>query len=213
VLTCEVCGQSYGLTHTCAGIAPEPDKASRWIAPEKVSLQYYLRLALGIARLDDAAIRAAARDKHALSYGALIWLGANFFVLGVGVALAARQRPPDNWLVFLISVSFSLSVVVLLLAALALVQWFFAHILARWLFRGRGGYLEIVRAMTLGSFVTVLLAIPIVGVVVGGVWLTAIFMCVFEEVDGIQRMQACGLALAFNILFYGLTFSLLPLRH
>ena len=213
MLTCEVCGQSYGLTHSCAGIAPKQDKTHRWNSPEKVSLQYYLRLAMGIARLDDEAIRAAAQDKHALSYGALIWLGANFFVLGVGAALGTRQRPPNNWFVFIVSVSISLSVVVLLLAAFSLVQWLFAHILARWLFRGRGGYLEIVRAMTLGSFVTVLLAIPIVGVVVGGVWLTAIFMCVFEEVDGIERIQAFGLALVFNLLFYALTFSLLPLRH
>jgi hypothetical protein len=48
----------------------------------------------------------------------------------------------------------------------------------------------IYRAMLLGSIVTCLFPIPVVGPLIAGLWMIAILMRVFEEVDGIERMKA-----------------------
>jgi hypothetical protein len=43
-------------------------------------------------------------------------------------------------------------------------------------------------------------------------WSIAVLMCVFEEVDGIRRMQAFGLAFGVGLVFWVLTFVLLAPR-
>jgi hypothetical protein len=209
---CTVCGQEIaGLTHTCPGSLPLVDVAAdEWAAPKGFALGYYLRMAIGIARFEDAPILAASRDEDALAYGALFWsvtrLAAYTAILYPQFSrMAARTGDPIKLPVLVLSVLFFL----ILDAAWVLCQYGICHALARWWFGGRGTYVGILRAMLLGSIVFLTVIIPVAGPVIAGLWLIAILMRVFEEVDGIERMKAFGLAFATGMIFFVLSMMLL----
>src|SRR3989442_11016581 len=90
-MRCSVCGQDYGLTHTCAGVAPAAEET----APPQVGfapLHYFLE-ALRIARWDDAAVRRTARDSRALAYGVAVWaMGVALIFSPAVLQLAAAGR-------------------------------------------------------------------------------------------------------------------------
>jgi len=82
-MQCSVCGQDYGLTHVCAGIAPEVPADERAPTPRlRFDPVYYFVEAGRILCWDDAAVRRAARDNNSLLYGFLIL--AIFPALGRG---------------------------------------------------------------------------------------------------------------------------------
>lgn len=80
-MRCSVCGQDYGVTHNCPGVAPHitPEEAAP--PPEGIAPLYYLRLAFKIVRWDDMAIRRASRDAKAGLYGAFFWTVAAMVIL------------------------------------------------------------------------------------------------------------------------------------
>jgi hypothetical protein len=90
---------------------------------------------------------------------------------------------------------------------LSLVAWIFlliglSHILAKTLFDAKGSYLEIMRAYMLGQMFPWLIVVPIAGGLLTGVGGIAVPMLVFEEVDGIERMKAFGLAASIGVIFW-----------
>lgn len=99
-------------------------------------------------------------------------------------------------------------VAILLDALIMLVLYGLCHILARWLFGAHGTYVRLLRPLLLGSIVTWLLFVPYVGVIVADFWSIAIMMLVFENVDGISRLKAFGLAFSVGLLFLFFTLSL-----
>lgn len=209
---CRVCGETYGVVHSCPG-APPAVEPSNWIAPGGFAPLYYFRQALAIARLfDDEAIVQASRDGTALLYGTVIWsIGCLGMVIPKVGELFFRTEPA-NWIeVAMASVGFAIGCVVflVLLAAVQVGHWGLTHLLARWWFGARGSFIGILRAMSMGSIVGWLFWIPAVGVLIGGLWGAAVLMRVFEEVDGIGRVKAFGLAFGSGLLWQGFFFFLL----
>ncbi len=194
---CPVCGQDYGLTHSCPGAIPSI-AAKECVRPAGFAAGYYFRLALAIARFDDAAILEASRDSNALHYGSFIWLVSALLSFANGIAGPLSQKPHINWLAVLVAAF----VAILFSAIWTLAQYGICHLLARWWFHATGTYLGVLRAMLLGSIVLWLIVIPYVGFLVGGFWSIAVLMRVFEEVDGIERMKAFALAFGIGLVFW-----------
>jgi hypothetical protein len=170
--------------------------------PAGVALLYYIRQAIAIARFDDGAIVAASRDKRALGYGAIIWLIGQLPIyesmIYVRVQTASRSHFPINP----VQILTSLSVLIILGISVFVAQYGISHSIARLLFGAHGTFPGIIRAMLLGSIVTWANIIPLAGPLITGPWITAILMRVFEEVDGIERMQAFGLAFVTGTAFW-----------
>lgn len=77
-MQCAVCGQSYGLTHACPGIAaPVPLEETGPSPRLRFDPLHYFSEAFKILRWDDAAVRRASRDNNALLYGFVILLAAS----------------------------------------------------------------------------------------------------------------------------------------
>jgi len=87
---CDICGQDYGLTHSCAGIAPLLTAEEQ--APPgglRFAPVYYFRQAFKILTWDDAAVRRAAKDSNSLVFGLLI--------VAIGTALPFGVLLLRNW--------------------------------------------------------------------------------------------------------------------
>ena len=205
---CPVCGQSYGLTHACPGLLPVSEDA-RWIPPEKFSFEYYSRLAIGIARLEEGPIVGASRDPRALAVGACIWIAARVLLLTTAATTSFAHGAHIDWPRFILGAF----ILLLLEAGMMLLQYAICHGLAKWWFEAKGTYLGILRAMLMGSLVQWLLAIPLAGPLLGGIWAIAVLMRVFEDVDGIERMKAFALAAGVGVTFWILSFYFLVPRH
>ncbi len=200
---CSVCGQTYGLTHTCPGAVASPyAPADEWAAPSGFSPLFYFREAIGIARFEDGAIMGASRDEVALAYGAIFWLVSQFVINGAAVLLPfakpIEQGYTLNWGRLEMVILFG----VIANTAWALAQYGICHVCARWWFGARGTYVGILRAMWLGSFVLMTHVIPYAGSLIASIWMLAILMRVFEEVDGIERMKAFALSFGFGFFFF-----------
>jgi hypothetical protein len=200
---CATCGQIYGITHTCPGPVVSatlpPEKV--WTTPSGFAPLYYLRLAIGVARFEDAAILAASRDEMAFAYGAFIWVFSRLVLYSVPVFplfRAAARGFTVNWSRIVVAIAISTLVDAMVFFA----QYGLAHSLARWWFGARGTYVQVMRAMLMGSIVMFSLPIPFVGPIVGGLWMVAILMRVFEEVDGVDRLKAFGLSFGIGLTFW-----------
>jgi len=198
-MQCAVCGQDYGVTHTCTGIAPLTTAEEAAPPPSlRFAPVFYLNEAVKIMCWDDEAVRRASRDNNSLLYG--------FLILLVAPAL-------PFWFLTVRDVMLGYGVPWRLLApryAMALIYsmvWIFlqiglSHVLAKTLFDAKGSYLEIMRAYLLGQMFRWLIIVPIVGGLLTGVGGIAVLMLVFEEVDGIERMKAFGLAASIGVVFW-----------
>jgi hypothetical protein len=207
---CAVCGQAYGMTHACPGASASTSAymvPDQWAAPTGFAPLFYIRQSIAIARFDDAAILAASRDRAALIYGVIFWLISRLLIYGAMFQIQFRAY----WRGYSVSLS-QLGFVILFAIvtdfAWILLQYGISHGLARWWFGARGSYLGILRAMSLGSLVLCTYVIPYVGIFIAGIWAMAILMCVFEEVDGIERMKAFALSYGFGALFFLLSLEL-----
>jgi hypothetical protein len=211
---CPVCGQAYGLTHTCpraAAVANPP--ADEWPVPKGFAPLFYIRQAIAIARFEDAAIVGASRDSAAIFYGIVFWLMARILVYANRFALP-KVRPfmagyEVNWA----GIAIGIAVFATIDTVYFLVQYGLSHVLARLLFRARGTCLGILRSMFLGSFVSITLIIPYVGMLIAALWMIAILMRVFEEVDGIERIKAFWLSFVVSAAFQILALALIARRR
>ena len=203
----------YGLSHHCTGIAPLVSADETAPAPTGFSPGYYLRLALNIVRWDDVAIRRASRDPNATYYGAVFW-GFAAVIIMIGTTFpvtlqAIRLQRPE----ILVSVAIAVILGLVALALMTFVQLGLCHLIAKWFFAGKGNYLAVMRPLLLGWFVNCLILIPVAGALASAITWTAVLMIVFEEVEGIERLQAFGISAGINVCFFFLQLLMTPARH
>jgi len=204
----------FGLSHHCSGIAPLLTAEETAHPPTAFSPGYYLLLAFNIARWDDVAIRRASRDPNAIYYGAALWAFAAMIVL-IGIALpralaAIHFGGPAMIFGVIIGLSFGLAA----MALLTFIQLGLCHLIAKWFFDGSGSYLGVMRPLLLGWFVNCLVLIPAAGTLAAAIAWTAVLMMVFEEVEGISRLQAFGISAGINVCFFLVQLMLAPVtRH
>jgi len=100
----------------------------------------------------------------------------------------------------------------IIMGVITFVQLGLCHLIAKWFFGANGKFLEIMRPLLLGCWVNCLALIP-VGMLLAGIGWTAVLMMVFEEVDGIERLQAFGISAGINICFFVVQFWMMPVTH
>ncbi len=217
---CPVCGNTYGISHSCPGPpTTEFAVAAKWPKPKGFAPIHYFRQALAIARLDDDAVVAASRDKHALLYGGTIWIVGRLLAYFAGILWAGGGGLAKlYWIVLLLNLGFSLALELFLMLA----QYGTCHLLARWWFGARGTYVGVLRPWLLGSIVMWLPVFSFTGMiiarllgaglvwtaviasivmVIAGLWSVAVMMIVFDDVDGIGRLKALGLSCVLGFFF------------
>lgn len=201
-MICSVCGQDYGVAHVCAGVSAfmTPEEAAP--PPSGFDPIYYLRLAFNIVRWDDMAIRRASRDSNAIYYGAAFWTASALIILAV------TALPPTLARLHAAGPALAAGVVVGLLFGLAVMACFtfvqlgLCHLIAKWLFGGTGSYMALMRPLLLGWFVNLLVLIPVLGPLASAIAWVAVLMLVFEEVEGIERLQAFLISAGINVCFF-----------
>jgi hypothetical protein len=203
-MICSVCGQDFGLTHNCAGIASAVMAEDVTPPPTGFAPLHYLKLAYQIVRWDDLAIRRASQDPAALWYGmafsvivaaavfAVTWV-VTFERFGLGLAKAFSPLVLPRFLI-------GLCVQVVLMAVSLIIQIGLCHMIAKFFLYGRGTFIGVLRPLLLTWMVNLLVLIPVVGMFALGLLWCALLMVVFEEVDGIRRMQAF-------LICYGIGFT------
>ena len=208
-MRCTVCGEELGVVHNCRGSSVAASVAALEPPPRlRFAPLYYFRQAWAIAFWNEEAIQRASRDNNALVYGLLfLSLALVVPVTANGITLTSRGiRIP--YLQVGVAFLFQLGVT----AFLFVLQYGLCHAVAKWKFQARGTFLGVSRALLLGSVVYLVGIVPFVGFIAAALWSTAVVMIVFEEVDGIERMQAFGLALFFGLLINGLLLYLAAMR-
>jgi hypothetical protein len=194
-MICASCGQSYGLTHNCSGIAPQLESEER---PAKIGFPpaYYFTQGWKIIFWDSAAIRRNSRDSNALFYGILFWIIGGSLPLLVNIAIAKSNG------VTLDPQKLTLSLAIVATGLLVeFLRFAICHFLAKQFFGGDGKFMPLVRALFLGSVASWLIIIPVIGSLLVGIASTIVIMVVFEEIDHIERLQAFLLAVGVNIGF------------
>jgi hypothetical protein len=200
-LRCKVCGIDYGVSHECSGLSPFMTLEEAAPPPSEFAPFYYLRMAFNIVRWEDMAIRRASRDPNALVYGAaLSAVSASiiFLVTALPGMLAHEGRTPGTifWGLLLGLVFFWTY-----MGILAVIQIGLCHAIAKIFLGATGTLAGVMRPLFLGWLVNVLILIPVVGVYAVGIAWTAVLMLVFEEIDGIGRMQAFLISAGINAVF------------
>ena len=76
------------------------------------------------------------------------------------------------------------------------------HGAARVMFGASGRFIALLRVLWLASIVGWLGIVPVVGGLVAGVWSLLITLVTFEEIDGVERLQALLLVVAFGALSF-----------
>jgi hypothetical protein len=194
-MICANCGQSYGITHNCSGIAPQTESEER---PAKIGFPpaYYFMQGWKIIFWDDAAIRRNSRDPNALFYGILFWIFGASLPLLFNIALARSNGvtiDPHR-------LTFGLAMVPAGIL-LEFLRFGICHFLAKQFFGGDGNFMPLIRALFLGSVASWLVLVPVIGPLLAAIGSTIVIMVVFEEIDHIERLQAFLLAVGVNIGF------------
>jgi hypothetical protein len=216
-MICNVCGLEYGLSHNCPGplsIAGQDILSAGLQAPTDGGLGYYLGEALKIVRWDDIAIRRNAKDQRATFYAVPFWLAAMLLILlATAFPALSRALSKANPAAMVIGAVVGLTFGLLVMGVITFAQLGLCHLIAKWFFGATGKFTELMRPLLLGWFVNCLILIPVAGTLLAAVGWTAVLMMVFEEVDGIGRLQAFGISAGINICFFILQFSMMPVRQ
>jgi hypothetical protein len=205
-MRCKVCGIDYGVSHECSGLSPGMTLEEVAPPPSEFAPFYYIRMAFNIVRWDDLAIRRASRDPNALVYGAALsaMSAATIFLMTALPHMLTREgkAPEAIFLGLLLGLVF----VWAYMGLIAVIQIGLCHAIAKVFLDAKGTLVGVMRPLFLGWFVNVLILIPIVGLYAAGIAWTAVLMLVFEEVDGIERMQAFLISAGINAVFLALSF-------
>jgi hypothetical protein len=197
-----------GFPHMCSGIAPALTPEEAELPPDGIAPAYYLRLAFNIARWDDVAVRRAARDPNSAFYGSVFCsiVAAIIFLATALPGLLRREGTTPGTIFW--GLLLGLVFVWVYMGALAVVQVGLSHFVAKWFLGATGTLVGVLRPLLLGWFVNGLALIPAVGPIAAAIAWTAVLMLVFEEVDGIGRMQAFVISAGINAVFLALSFLL-----
>jgi hypothetical protein len=158
-------------------------------------------LAFNIARWDDISIRRASRDTKAGIYGAGLWCIAAMIILGFTAIPQMLRTIHASGPALIIGLGTGLIVGLVVMILITFFQLGLCHLIAKWFFGAKGTLRGIMRPLLLGWFVNDLILIPIVGLWASGIAWTAVLMLVFEEVDGIGRLQAFAISAGINVCF------------
>jgi hypothetical protein len=207
-MQCPACGMNYGVSHNCSGVAATLPAEEAAAVPEGIAPLYYLRLAFDIVRWDDLAIRCASRDPHALLYGVVFSMisAAIIFLVTALPGMLARQGATAGTVFW--GLLLGLVFVWVYMGAIALIQFGLCHLVARWFLGATGTFFGVMRPLLLGWFVNGLVLIPVVGALASAIAWTAVLMMVFEEVDGIGRLEAFLISAGINAIFLALLYLL-----
>jgi len=211
-MKCTVCGQEYGVAHNCAGVVASMTQEEAAPSPDGFAPLYYLRLAFSIVRWDDISIRRASRDSKAVFYGAFSWAIAATIILLFTAVPQMLKTMPISGPATIIGLIVGLIVGLVIMGIITFVQLGLCHLIAKWFFGGTGTLIGVMRPLLLGWFVNALILIPVVGTLAAGIAWTAVLMLVFEEVDGIGRLQAFLISAGINVCFIALQFAM-PMKH
>jgi hypothetical protein len=216
-MKCEFCGQEYGLSHNCAGplsAAAQSIATADMAPPVGAGLGYYLGEAWKIVRWDDLAIRRNSKDPGATKYGLLLWLASIVVILVFQISPGLMMRLPNvSTGAMAVGLVFGITLGVIVMATITFAQLGLCHLIARLIFGATGKFIELMRPLLLGWFVNCLVLIPVAGMLLAGLGWTAVLMMVFEEVDGIGRLQAFGISAGINLFFIGIQAAMMPVRH
>ncbi len=158
------------------------------------------------------SIRRASRDSNALAYGFAIWALSVIVIFAIGALPALSRRLPPSPVAATIGVIVGLVFMLGYMGVIVLIQLGLCHVIAKWFFGATGTFLGVMRPLLLAWFVNCLILIPVLGMLAAGIAWTAVLMMVFEEVDGIGRLQAFGISAGINICFTLLQLAL-PQPH
>jgi hypothetical protein len=201
-MKCDVCGQDFGVAHNCPGVVPASmtqEEAAPF--PTGFAPFYYLRLAFNIARWDDISIRRASRDTRAGIYGAGLWVIAAMTILGFTAIPQVLRTMHASGPKLIVGLGTALIFGLIVMILITFVQLGLCHLIAKWFFGATGTLRGVMRPLLLGWFVNDLILIPVVGLWASGIAWTAVLMLVFEEVDGIGRLQAFAISAGINVCF------------
>ena len=151
----------------------------------------YMSAAIAIARLDVEVMGRVSRDRMAIVYGAAMFvvvtalsLLLRFVIAGVAPNIAAIAFGAVFGLV------------------VSVVTTGIIHVLAKVMFQATGTLAGLLRVLWLGSIVSLAGVIPIIGGIVSAIWSVLLTMVTFQEVDGIERLQALALSIGVGLGFY-----------
>jgi hypothetical protein len=212
-MKCDVCGQDYGVAHNCPGVvAASMTEEEAAPFPAGFAPLYYLRLAFKIVRWDDVSIRRASRDSKAGIYGAVLWAIAAMTILVFTALPQMFKTIHVSGPALFIGLSVGLIFGLVVMALITFIQLGLCHLIAKWFFRATGSLTGVMRPLLLGWFVNALILIPVVGLWASGIAWTAVLMLVFEEVDGIGRLQAFAISAGINVCFIAFQLAI-PMRQ
>lgn len=173
---------------TTSAEAGLPDGASQ---PAQGPLNY-ANAAIGVVKLDTEMIVRVSRDPMALTFGAIVFVITSVLSIVLRSVLGGINPGP---------VALAIGPVIGLIASVITTGT--VHILAKVMFQANGTLVGLLRVLWLGSFVSLLGVIPIAGAIAGGIWSLLIMMVTFQEVDGIERLQALGLSIVVSLFLSG----------
>jgi len=173
---------------------------------------YYLRLAFKIVCWDDVSIRRASRDFKCGLYGLFFWIAAATTILVFTAFPQILRSTQFSGPTAVIGLALGLIFGLFVMGIITLIQLGLCHLIAKWFFGATGTFIGVMRPLLLGWFVNALILIPVAGLWASGIAWTAVLMLVFEEVDGIGRLQAFLISAGINICFMALQFAI-PMRH
>jgi hypothetical protein len=208
-MKCEVCGQEYGVAHNCAGIAAASPVSDVPDPPEGFALGHYLGEAFRIATWDDGAIHRTMNDPRAILYGVMVYAFAVSMQLAIPVTrflLAGRFEHATI-------IASSVALLLIGAAILDLLRVGACHLLSKWFAAGTGNFQQSLGPLLLGSIVYLLLLIPFVGPLLGGIAWIAVFVMVFQEVHGIEPLTSFLFSAGVGLVFLIIQIYALPVRH
>jgi hypothetical protein len=200
-MQCPACGMNYGVSHNCSGVVPNLPAEEAAAVPEAIAPIYYLRLAFHIARWDEVAMRRASRDPYALLYGVVFSMISAAIIFLVTALPGMLTRQGRNAETIFWGLLLGLLFVWVYMGAIAFLQLGLCHLVARWFLGATGTFFGVARPLSLGWFVNGLILVPVVGVLASAIAWTAVLMMVFEEVDGIGRLEAFLISAGTNAIF------------
>jgi hypothetical protein len=157
----------------------------------------YAASAIRIIKLDTEEMVRVSHDPMALLYGALVFVVTS--ILSVSVRALISGVFPSA-----LTVAIAAFVAAFIGLIASVVTTGLVHLIAKGLFGTTGTLVRLLRVLWLGSIVSLLGIVPIVGGIVGGMWSLLITMVTFQEVDGIERLQALALSIGVSLGFFAL---------
>jgi hypothetical protein len=197
-MRCTACRGEYFTFHDCPG---ELNMGNVSRPSGGFLLGYYIGEALRIFRLDHLAIRRIEHDRESLLYSIPIWYVLSLLapLALILLSLSVQVLKPD--FAALAPAVLRALIRPFVLGAFILVQLVVFHFLARWFFSGQGTFIRVLRPYLLGSTLPVVFnLVPVVGTIIGGLWGMLIYAWIFEEVEGISRIQAIFISVFSSLL-------------